>query len=105
MRGFLLLSFLLASTAKADDPKPRELLEAFQKQLASASATAGPSIACIVVSRSEHYPKDPKAEQTPGKLGDFDAKEFVKTNPTPERLSPSTDLKSLSVMMPCAPRL
>ena len=87
MRGFLLLSFLLASTAKADDPKPRELLEAFQKQLASASATAGPSIACIVVSRSEHYPKDPKAEQIPGKLGDFDAKEFVKTNPTPERLS------------------
>jgi serine protease Do len=86
MRGFLLLWLLLPSTARADDPKPRELLEAFQKQLATASAAAGPSIACIVVSRSEHYPKDPKAAKTPGKLGAFDVAEFVKTNPTPERL-------------------
>src|SRR6478672_11092428 len=84
--SFLFIVLFLPSTATADEPRPRELLEAFQKQLATAAATAGPSIACIVVSRSEHYPKIPGQADTPGKLGTFDPKAFLKSEPTPERV-------------------
>lgn len=83
--GLLFVSFVLPATVKADEPKPRDVLEAFQKQLVTAASTAGPSIACIVVSRSEHYPKTPGHADNPGKLGTFDPKAFLKSDPTPER--------------------
>jgi serine protease Do len=86
LRGLLFVSFFLPASVKADEPKARDVLEAFQKQLATAAATAGPSIACIVVSRSEHYPKIPGQADTPGKLGTFDPKAFLKSEPTPERV-------------------
>jgi serine protease Do len=86
--GVVALLFGLASpsSARADEPKHRDLLEAFQKQLATATAAAGPSIACVVVSRSEYYPKDPSADKTPGKLGGFNPKAFLKNGATPERI-------------------
>jgi serine protease Do len=70
--------------ALAEEPKYRELLKAFEEQVQHASKTAGPSIACVVVSRSELYPKSPGPE-TPGKLGDFDPKEFVKNDSSKDR--------------------
>ena len=84
LSGFLIaVAFLPA--ARAEDPKPRELLEAFQKQLTTAVGKAGPSIACIVVSRSELYPKT-AGQNGPGKLGTFDSSEFLKTSASPERI-------------------
>src|SRR5690242_13713359 len=84
--GLLLLACCAVPGAPAQEPAPRELLEAFQKQLAATAATAGPSVACVVVSRSDRYPR-PAKDNSPGRLGGFDAKEFLKGKPTPERLA------------------
>ena len=78
------LCFCLPATARAQEPKHRELLEAFQKQLATVAVEAGPSVACVVVSRSEHYP--PITSDTPGRLGSFDPQAFLKTDSSPERI-------------------
>jgi len=86
LHGLLFLSLFHPAAVTADEPKPRDVLEAFQKQLVTAAATAGPSIACIVVSRSEHYPKAAGQAESPGKLGAFDPKAFLKADPTPERV-------------------
>jgi serine protease Do len=89
-----LIALLLPAAAHADEPKHRELLEAFQKQLAAVAFEAGPSIACVVVSRSELYPA--VKNDAPGRLGAFDPKEFLKANETPERvrLARSLDLSN-----------
>jgi serine protease Do len=84
VRALVVLGFFLPAAARGDEPKHRELLEAFQKQLATVAIESGPSIACVVVSRSEHYP--PVKSDTPGKLGSFDPKEFLKTDSSPERV-------------------
>ena len=52
----------------------------------------GPSIACVVVSRSEHYPKPSSSGDTPGKLGGFDRKEFLKNNASADRLALANSL-------------
>ena len=78
--------FVLCVPASAQEPTQRELLAAIEKQLKTTAATAGPSIACVVVSRSEHYPKPPSSGDMPGKLGGFDRKEFLKNNASAERL-------------------
>ncbi|MBA4188812.1 MAG: hypothetical protein C0467_12505 [Planctomycetaceae bacterium] len=87
----------LGTHARGDEPKYVDLLAAVQKQLKDTVATAGPSIATIVVSRSEHYPKAGPAD-TPGKLGGFDPKEFMKTDPGIERarLARSLDLSDVN---------
>jgi serine protease Do len=84
VRALIALGFFLPAAARADEPKHRELLEAFQKQLATVAVEAGPSIACVVVSRSEHYP--PVKSDTPGRLGSFDPREFLKADSSPERI-------------------
>lgn len=74
----------IGALGAADEPRADELLAAVQKKLKDAVALAGPSVATVVVSRSEHYPKPDKSD-VPGRLGGFDLKEFVKPNPTTER--------------------
>ncbi len=100
MRAICGLALLAAcSVALGDEPNQRELLAAVQKQLKDTAATAGASIATIVVSRSEHYPK--AAADTPGKLGGFDPKEFVKPDATPEaraKLARSLDLSDVNAI-------
>jgi serine protease Do len=85
-----------ALDAAAQEPTYPELLRAFEKQVQDTARTAGPSIACVVVSRSEFYPKTPGAEGVPGKLGDFDRVEFVKNDLSIERakLAESLDLRN-----------
>lgn len=95
MRFVLTLALLVLfhpTPAPAQEPTRRDLLAAVEKRLQEAAETAGPSIACVVVSRSDRYPKP--AAETPGKLGAFDPKEFLKTNPNPARaaLAKSLDL-------------
>jgi serine protease Do len=78
------VSIAAGGVVRGDEPNHRELLAAVEKQLRDTATTVGPSIATIVVSRSELYPKAEKSD-TPGKLGGFDPREFLKNNPTPER--------------------
>ena len=92
------LCALLAALAallpgRAAEPTKPELLQAIEKQLKAIHETAGPAVACVVVSRSELYPKPAKALQ-PGQLGGFDPKEFIKADPKPgrEKLAESLDL-------------
>ena len=64
----------LVPAARAEDKPSPELL-ALQKAVENAVADAEPSIACILVSRSENYRKleeAPPADVTPGRLGRFD---------------------------------
>jgi len=79
--------FVAQAPAHAQVPKKteREIVEAYQKQLQFAAATASPSVACVIVSRSEHYPKIANPGDVPGKLGEFDRAEFLKNNASPER--------------------
>lgn len=75
-----LLSVLASAPAlPAQEPTKNELLKAVEKQLQAAHDTAGPCVACVVVSRSEKYPKH--ASDIPGALGGFDPKQFLKDNP------------------------
>ncbi|MCE9565121.1 MAG: trypsin-like peptidase domain-containing protein [Planctomycetes bacterium] len=97
--GLLLLAVCagVGSVARSDEPNQRQLLAAVEKQLKDTAATAGPSIATIVVSRSEHYPKIAANADTPGKLGDFDPKEFLKSDPKTDRtaLAKTLDISDL----------
>ncbi|MFO0825160.1 MAG: PDZ domain-containing protein [Gemmataceae bacterium] len=94
--GLTLLALGIASAPAGDEPTADQLLAAVQKRLKNCINTAGPSIATVVVSRSEHYPKVANAD-TPGKLGGFDPKELLKGNPTAERarLAQSLDLSEV----------
>ena len=96
---FALLNF--ATVLSAREPTKEELLVAIEKQLKSANATAGPAVACMVVSKSDRYPKPMGAADKPGHLGGYDPKEFLKLNPAPgnARIAVSLDLsdpKSIS---------
>jgi serine protease Do len=99
------LGMIVLATASAvfavetgDDPvRPgknaqREILNQFQAQLKQVAAKALPTVACIVVSRSDRYPKLPGAVDTPGKLGPFDRQEFLKSNPDKTKLADTLDL-------------
>jgi serine protease Do len=68
---------LLAPLARGQDDAAT-ILKALQKRAAAAALEAGPSIACVLVSRSEEYATDPHwgvkpDPDHPGKLGRFDA--------------------------------
>jgi len=95
----LLLFSLWAPAARADEPTRRDLLEAVERQLKATAEAAGPSIACVVVSRSDRYPRPAKTEDTPGKLGGFDPKEFLKNDASAAR---ATLAKSLDLSDPRA---
>lgn len=73
----LLAPLGFAAAQPAREPNRADLLLAVEKQLRAASETVGPSVACVVVSRSDRYPK-PAAPQPPGKLGSYDRAEFLK---------------------------
>jgi serine protease Do len=98
-RGIVLLAgcAALIPAADAQEPTRSDLLVAIERQLKDTAATAGPSIACIVVSRSEFYPKTPNPTNTPGKLGGFDPKAFLENDHSIERvkLAQSLDLAHL----------
>lgn len=89
--GLALLAAPLA-LAPAGEPTQRELLEAVEKQLKAVAEKAGPSVACVVVSRSESYPKPAAPPDYPGRLGGFDPKEFLKANPAKVELARRLDL-------------
>jgi serine protease Do len=75
---------LVLPGGRAAEPTEKELLAAFQKQLRAVSESAGPSVVCVVVSRSDAYPK-PASPDRPGRLGGFDPGEFLKADPSPAR--------------------
>jgi serine protease Do len=75
----------LASAHAQDRKTEREIVNAFQDQFQIAAVKASPCIACIVVSRNEHYPKIVNPGDVPGKLGEFDPKEFLKNDKSPEK--------------------
>ncbi|HEY1190246.1 MAG TPA: PDZ domain-containing protein [Gemmata sp.] len=70
---------LTAPAARGQEPTKNDLLRAVEKQLRAAHEAAGPCVACVVVSRSDQYPKPPGG--VPGALGAFDRKQFLKDNP------------------------
>jgi serine protease Do len=92
--GLLLSALVAVLPATGQEPNHRDLLNAFEKQLKAVVATSGPSIATVVVSRSEQYPKARGADDTPGRLGGYDPKELLKDDPSLERarLAKSLDL-------------
>jgi len=91
MRLILLSAFILVpAVARADDPAKEDLLK-FETQLKAANAKVGPSLACIVVSRSDKYPKPDKTPE-PWQLGAFDPAEFLKANPKKKQLAEQLDL-------------
>ncbi len=88
--GFVLIvGWVIANApAHAQVPKKTEreiLLEAAEKQFGIAAGRAESCIACIIVSRSELYPKIANPGDVPGKLGEFDRAEFLKNDSSPER--------------------
>jgi len=73
--GATLIALLtLAVVVPAQEPTKQELLLAVEKQLKAANETAGPAVACVVVSRSDRYPKLPDSADKPGRLGGYDLK-------------------------------
>lgn len=76
--GLLLAAaFLAAPPLRGDDDPTKEDLLKLEKRLKAAHASAGPAIACVVVSRSDKYPR-PERTPEPGQLGGFDRDAFLK---------------------------
>jgi serine protease Do len=88
----LLALFTLGAALPAREPTKQELLVEIDKKLRAANKTAGPCVACVVVSRSDRYPRPSDASERPGRLGDFDPRAFLKANPTEARLAVTLDL-------------
>jgi serine protease Do len=86
VRGVVLLAATVAAVpaARGQEPKRTDVFAALEERLRKTAELAGPSIATVVVSRSEHYPK-PAPTDPPGKLGGFDPKEFLKADPSVKR--------------------
>jgi serine protease Do len=79
----LVAALALAAALPAREPPTKDaLLVAIEKQLRAAAESAGPSVGCVVASRSDRYPKAPGPD-VPGKLGAFDLNEFVRLNTAP----------------------
>ncbi len=87
----ILLTLATLGATPAAEPTRQELLLAVEKQLKAASTSAGPAIACLVVSRSNRYPKQ-AAGNGPGKLGAFDRNAYLHAHPNEKRLALSLDL-------------
>ena len=90
MRRLLFLLLLLPATARADEPT-KDDLKRFENQLTAAHAKVGPSLACIVVSRSDKYPR-PATASEPWQLGRFDRDAFLKEDPKRVPLALQLDL-------------
>ncbi|MDB5308295.1 MAG: degQ 1 [Gemmataceae bacterium] len=90
--GCLALAALAALIpGRAAEPTKDDLLR-LEQQLKTLHETAGPSVACVVVSRSEKYPKPAKAPEHPGQLGGFDRQAFLKAEPGKADLARHLDL-------------
>jgi serine protease Do len=81
---------LFPTVVLAQEPREQDLVR-FEKQLKAATADAGPAIACVVVSRSDKYPK-PERTPEPWQLGDFHRADFLKANPNLKALAARLDL-------------
>ena len=90
----LFAALTLVAALPAREPTKPQLLVEIEKQLRAASETAGPCVGCVVVSKSDRYPKAPGTADQPGKLGGYDLKEFLKLNTAPgdARVGISLDL-------------
>ncbi|MCS6866673.1 MAG: PDZ domain-containing protein [Gemmata sp.] len=82
----------LTAPLLAAEPTKQQLLVAIEQQLQATHEKVGPSVVCVVVSRSDRYPQRPDRELRPGQLGSFDVHEFLKTHPHEKRLAESLDL-------------
>jgi serine protease Do len=87
---FTFAALLVVGPARAEEPTKEDLLK-FEKHLKAAHANVGPAMACIVVSRSDKYPK-PARTPEPGALGAFDRDAFLKTDPSQSKLADRLDL-------------
>ncbi|HYH68536.1 MAG TPA: trypsin-like peptidase domain-containing protein, partial [Urbifossiella sp.] len=88
----VLLAALVGALPVLAQPGPRDLLDAYEKQLKALHETAGPAVGCVVVSRSDKYPAPAKLPDYPGRLGDFDADAFRKGGPDRIALARKLDL-------------
>jgi serine protease Do len=82
-----LLLFALAGAGRADEVRGRDLAQALEQAATEAMRRAGPSVACVLVSRSESYVKAPHwgtegDTDHRGHLGRFDAAAAAKLVPT-----------------------
>jgi len=76
---------LVLPHGRTAEPTKEELFAAFEKKLKAVSESAGPSVACVVVSRSDAYPRPEASPSRPGQFGGFDPREFLKADPSPAR--------------------
>lgn len=96
--GLAVFGSLLPALARSQEPTQRDLLEAVERQLKAANETAGPAVACVVVSRSEFYPRPASPPDYPGRLGGFDPAEFLKANPGKTDLTRTLNLADPTVI-------
>lgn len=97
--GLALAAWLFLSATVSAQPSDRELIEAVQRQVKEVMAKTEGAIACVVVSRSPHYPDPPPAPtDPPGRLGSFDRLRFLESSPLPNKvpLSHRLDLEDRS---------
>jgi serine protease Do len=88
----VLLVVLVGAVPVLAQPGPRDLLDAYEKQLKELHVTAGPAVVCVVVSRSDKYPAPAKLPDYPGRLGSFNAEAFRKGGPERVALARKLDL-------------
>jgi S1-C subfamily serine protease len=86
----LVLLLALAGPLGADEPSGKALVEALNAKSIKIAREAGPSIACIYVSRSQAYAKAPYwgvplPADAPGQLGRFDPRAAAKKVPPKAR--------------------
>jgi serine protease Do len=91
--GLLLCPLLLVPASnRAAEPTQREFLDAIERQLTAAREKAGPAVACVVISRSDRYPK-PSDPPRPGILGSFDPAEYRQAHPEQTDLARRLNLR------------
>jgi serine protease Do len=88
MRRILAILLLVPAAASGQDKAD---LARFERQLKAAHANVGPSLACVVVSRSEKYPKLEQPAE-PWQLGRFDRDAFLKADPKRKLIVDELDL-------------
>src|SRR5262245_13812761 len=92
---------LAASLAGGAGPTPLRDALVLQAALQDAIARAEPSVACVIVSRSDFYRKlgHVPPSDDPGKLGGFDPTQPTLPLPLRERFRPD-DLKTFDLLNP-----
>jgi serine protease Do len=83
MRVAAALAVMLAAGPAFAQPETLAELDALEKKLTTALASARSSVGCVVVSRSDQYPKPATPPAHPGQLGGFDPAAFRKADPSP----------------------